>query len=168
MSTNPPARILVVDDEPDLELLITQRFRAKIKSKGFSFEFAGNGIEALRKLQQGSAFDLLLTDINMPGMDGLTLLTRLKDLNMLFKAIVVSAYGDLQNIRTAMNSGAFDFITKPIDFTDLETTIYKTINELAIIRKGIDAQNKLQATILEKERAEMERHKAEQSEKFKQ
>jgi signal transduction histidine kinase len=119
-------------------------------------------------LQQGSTFDLLLTDINMPGMDGLTLLTRLKDLNLLFKAIVVSAYGDLQNIRTAMNSGAFDFITKPIDFQDLETTIYKTINELAVIRKGIEAQNKLQATILEKERAEIERHKAEQSEKFKQ
>jgi signal transduction histidine kinase len=168
MSTNRPARILVVDDEPDLELLITQRFRAKIKTKEFTFEFAGNGIEALRKLHSGTTFDLLLTDINMPGMDGLTLLTRLKDLNILFKAIVVSAYGDLQNIRTAMNSGAFDFITKPIDFQDLETTIYKTLNELNVIRTGIEAQNQLQSTILEKERAEMEKHKAEQSEKFKQ
>ena len=168
MSTNAPVRILVVDDEPDLELLITQRFRAKIKSQEFAFDFAGNGIEALRKLQNGTPFDLLLTDINMPGMDGLTLLTKVKDLNQLFKAIVVSAYGDLQNIRTAMNSGAFDFITKPIDFQDLETTIYKTLNELTVIRKGVEAQNKLQATILEKERAEIERHKAEQSEKFKQ
>jgi CheY-like chemotaxis protein len=98
MSSLEPARILVVDDEPDLELLITQRFRAKIKNKEFAFEFAGNGIEALRKLESGTSFDLLLTDINMPGMDGLTLLTRLKELNLLFKAIVVSAYGDLQNI----------------------------------------------------------------------
>ena len=123
MTTPAPARILVVDDEPDLELLITQRFRAKIKNKEFAFEFAGNGIEALRKLENGTAFDLLLTDINMPGMDGLTLLNRLKEKSLSFKAIVVSAYGDLQNIRTAMNSGAFDFITKPIDFADQETTI---------------------------------------------
>jgi signal transduction histidine kinase len=168
MSDTIPARILVVDDEPDLELLITQRFRSKIKAKEFSFAFAGNGLEALQKLQEGHEFDLILTDINMPGMDGLTLLNRLKEVDMLHKAIVVSAYGDLQNIRTAMNSGAFDFITKPIDFQDLETTIQKTIRELGILRQGLEAQSRLQDTLIAKERAEMEKEKAEQSEKFKQ
>ena len=168
MSDPIPARILVVDDEPDLELLITQRFRSKIKAKEFSFAFAGNGLEALQKLQEGQVFDLILTDINMPGMDGLTLLNRLKEINLMHKAIVVSAYGDLQNIRTAMNSGAFDFITKPIDFQDLETTILKTIRELGILRQGIEAQSRLQETLIAKERAEMEKEKAEQSEKFKQ
>lgn len=168
MTQTNTVKILVVDDEPDLELLITQRFRHKIKSQEFAFQFASNGIDALNKLQNGITFDLLLTDINMPGMDGLTLLSRLKEHSLLFKSIVVSAYGDLQNIRTAMNTGAFDFITKPIDFHDLETTIYKTLSELKVIRSGVEAQEKLQVTIIEKELAEIEKLKAEQSEKFKQ
>lgn len=168
MTQESPARILVVDDEPDLELLIKQRFRHKIRSNEIVFDFAGNGVEALDKLNSSSDFDLVLTDINMPVMDGLTLLIKIKEQQKYSKAVVVSAYGDIENIRTAMNRGAFDFITKPIDFQDLETTIYKTIEEQRLIRLGLDAREKLGITILEKERAELEKIKAEQSEQFKQ
>ena len=164
-----PARILVVDDEPDLELLIRQRFRHKIRNKEVVFDFAHNGFQALEKLgNQENVFDMILTDINMPEMDGLTLLEKLKEQFSNHKAVVVSAYGDMENIRIAMNRGAFDFVTKPIDFTDLETTIDKTISEIRFIRKGEEAQKQLKITILEKEQAQMEKMKAEHSEKFKQ
>ncbi len=163
------AKILVVDDEPDLELLIKQRFRHKIKNKEMSFDFAMNGIQALEKLKASeSNFDMILTDINMPEMDGLTLLSRLNEEHRQQKAIVVSAYGDMLNIRTAMNRGAFDFVTKPIDFTDLETTINKTLSEIRMIREGQQAHEQLKVTILQKEQAELEKERAEQSEKFKQ
>ena len=168
-SVDGPAKILVVDDEPDLELLIRQRFRHKIRSNELTFEFAGNGVEALRKLSMDAdSYDMVLTDINMPEMDGLSLLVKIKEQFAHHKAVVVSAYGDMENIRTAMNRGAFDFITKPIDFTDLETTINKTIAEIRLIRQGQVARQKLAETILAKEIAELERLKAEQSEKFKQ
>jgi signal transduction histidine kinase len=168
MTQEAPAKILVVDDEPDLELLIRQRFRHKIRNNEIVFDFAGNGVEALEKLNLNNDFDLVLTDINMPVMDGLTLLIKIKEQQKNSKAVVVSAYGDLENIRTAMNRGAFDFITKPIDFQDLETTIYKTIEEQRLIRQGMLAREQLGITIIEKERAELEKIKAEQSEKFKQ
>jgi len=168
MTAEAPAKILVVDDEPDLELLIKQRFRHKIKNNEITFDFAGNGLEALEKLNAQNDFDLVLTDINMPVMDGLTLLIKIKEQQKMSKAVVVSAYGDLENIRTAMNRGAFDFITKPIDFQDLETTIYKTIDEQRLIRQGLEARAKLGQTLIDKERAELEKIKAEQSEKFKQ
>ncbi len=164
-----PARILVVDDEPDLELLIRQRFRHKIKNNELVFDFAGNGIEALEKLKQAEAnYEMILTDINMPEMDGLTLLENLKEHFNTCKAVVVSAYGDLVNIRIAMNRGAFDFITKPIDFVDLETTMTKTITEIRQIRNGIKAREQLEVTIREKEIAELDKLRAERSEKFKQ
>lgn len=165
-----PALILVVDDEPDLELLIRQRFRKKIADGVFQFDFAANGEEALSKLEHsGKNYDLILTDINMPVMDGLTLLTRIKDQEgPSYKAVIVSAYGDLENIRTAMNRGAFDFITKPIDFNDLETTILKSLHEVRLIRTGFDARDRLESTIRDKETAEKETDRARQSEKFKQ
>ena len=163
------AKILVVDDEPDLELLIRQRFRHRIKNKELYFEFAGNGVEALKVLNEDpDKFDMILTDINMPEMDGLTLLIKIKEQFKHYKAVVVSAYGDLENIRTAMNRGAFDFVTKPIDFTDLETTINKTIDEYNVIRQGQAAKDQLDITIRLKDLAELEKLKAEQSEKFKQ
>ncbi|MFM7217131.1 MAG: response regulator, partial [Bacteroidota bacterium] len=163
------AYILVVDDEPDLELLIRQRFRRKIQEGLIDFDFAINGEEALKKLSEsGRVYEVVLTDINMPVMDGLTLLARIKEQEGPYKAVVVSAYGDLENIRTAMNRGAFDFITKPIDFSDLETTIEKTINEVRLIRRGIDASERLESTLVEKEIAELEKDKAMQSERFKQ
>jgi signal transduction histidine kinase len=164
-----PARILVVDDEPDLELLIRQRFRHKIRNNEVVFNFANNGIQALEKLEQeGLNVEMVLTDINMPEMDGLTLLENIKEKYDNHKAVVVSAYGDMENIRTAMNRGAFDFLTKPIDFTDLETTINKTISEIRILRNGKRASEQLEITKHEKELAELEKLRAEQSEKFKQ
>ena len=164
-----PARILVVDDEPDLELLIRQRFRHKIKNNELVFDFAGNGIEALEKLRQAEDnYEMILTDINMPEMDGLTLLENLKEHFNNYKAVVVSAYGDLINIRIAMNRGAFDFITKPIDFADLETTMTKTIAEIRQIRNGLKAREQLEVSIREKEIAELDKIRAERSVKFKQ
>jgi len=125
-----PAKILVVDDEPDLELLIRQRFRHHIRQQEWHFAFAHNGIEALEMLRADPGFDLVLTDINMPEMDGLTLLGELPALNSVLKAVVVTAYGDMGNIRTAMHRGAYDFLTKPIDFADLEVTITRTLEHV--------------------------------------
>ncbi len=125
-----PHRILVVDDEPDLELLISQRFRKRIRSQELDFTFAGNGVEALEKLGADGEMDVVLTDINMPVMDGLTLLSRLHEEHPLLRSVIVSAYGDMANIRTALNRGAYDFLTKPIDFQDLEITLDKTIHEV--------------------------------------
>ncbi|MGP0001580.1 MAG: adenylate/guanylate cyclase domain-containing protein [Acetobacteraceae bacterium] len=128
------ARILVVDDEPDLELLIIQRFRRQIRDSKFSFSFADDGVHALAKLDADPDIDMLLCDINMPRMDGLTLLGRLQEREGHPATVIVSAYGDMANIRTAMNRGAFDFVTKPIDLADLETTIAKTLRNLEISR----------------------------------
>jgi len=132
-------KILVVDDEEDLKVLIKQRFRQKIRTHEYDFIFAENGRHALEQLAEHSDVDLVLSDINMPEMDGLTLLTKLNEHNSLLKSVIVSAYGDMENIRTAMNRGAFDFITKPIDFKDLEITIEKTIAHVEILKKTLKA-----------------------------
>ena len=129
-----PYRILVVDDEPDLEQLVTQRFRKRIRAEELSFLFAGNGEEALLRAASEPLLDVMFTDINMPVMDGLTLLSRIREAHPLVRSVVVSAYGDMQNIRTALNRGAFDFVTKPIDFQDLEITLDKAIGE-SVLRK---------------------------------
>jgi len=129
-----PAKILAVDDEPDFELLITQRFRRQIRDKEFDFRFAHHGEEALEKLAAEPDIDLMLLDINMPVMDGLTLLARLREQRMEVRTIIVSAYGDMQNLRTAMNRGAFDFVTKPVDLNDLEITLRKTLDDIARLR----------------------------------
>ena len=121
-------KILVADDEADLELLIRQKFRQQIREQQYDFLFASNGNEALKKIQDNPDVEVILSDINMPEMDGLTLLGKLKDINPLVKAVMVSAYGDMENIRVAMNRGAFDFVTKPVNFADLEITIKKTID----------------------------------------
>ncbi|MBA3675629.1 MAG: response regulator [Chitinophagaceae bacterium] len=132
-------KILVVDDEVDLEMLIKQKFRQKIRERQYEFVFAVNGNDALDKLQQHSDVDVMLCDINMPEMDGLTLLSKLKELSPLIKSVIVSAYGDMDNIRTAMNRGAFDFITKPINFEDLEVTVEKTILYVTQLRETMQA-----------------------------
>jgi adenylate cyclase len=129
------SRILVVDDEPDLETLVTQKFRREIREGEMDFLFASNGQDALSLLGKNDDIDIILSDINMPIMDGLTLLRRLQELDKRLKTVIVSAYGDMQNIRTAMNLGAFDFVTKPIDFADLELTINKTITDLQSLRE---------------------------------
>ncbi len=124
-----PSKILIVDDEADVELLIRQRFRREIREGVFDFLFARHGEEALAIVQADPAIEMVLTDINMPVMDGLTLLTRLHERPNSPIAVIVSAYGDMPNIRTAMNRGAFDFLTKPIDFHDFEVTVQKTLTQ---------------------------------------
>jgi class 3 adenylate cyclase/AmiR/NasT family two-component response regulator len=133
------AKILVVDDEADLELLVKQKFRRKIRENIYEFVFAQNGEDALQKLQDHPDIDVLLSDINMPVMDGLTLLNRLAESNAILKAVMVSAYGDMQNIRTAMNRGAFDFVCKPVDFEDLDVTIEKTLQHVLQTRATLAA-----------------------------
>lgn len=133
------AKILVVDDETDLEVLIKQKFRQKIRENKYEFVFAVNGKIALEQLEQNEDVDLVLSDINMPEMDGLTLLSKLNEKHSLLKAVIVSAYGDMANIRTAMNLGAFDFITKPINFEDLELTIIKTLKNVQQMRDTMKA-----------------------------
>ena len=132
-------KILVVDDEADLKVLIKQRFRQKIRKSEYDFIFAENGRHALEQLGEHKDVDLVLSDINMPEMDGLTLLKKIGEQNYLLKTVIVSAYGDMDNIRTAMNTGAFDFITKPIDFKDLEITIEKTISHVNALKKTLQA-----------------------------
>jgi class 3 adenylate cyclase/FixJ family two-component response regulator len=132
-------KILVVDDESDLEVLIKQKFRQKIRQQEYEFVFASNGREALEMVKQHVDLDLVLSDINMPVMDGLTLLSKLSEQNSLLKSVIISAYGDMENIRTAMNRGAFDFITKPVNFQDLEITIEKTMHYVQQIRNTLQA-----------------------------
>ncbi len=138
-----PVRVLIVDDEPDIELLIRQRF--KRRPNDFDFAFARNGEDALATLERDPSIDVVVTDINMPRMDGLTLLSKLNGNGDMRKAVILSAYGDMQNIRTAMNRGAFDFLTKPIDFHDFEITIRKTFEALEADRQGLEARRQLVA-----------------------
>jgi len=139
-------KILVVDDEPDLELLIKQKFRKEIKDESFQFVFAHNGVQALQRLEEHEDVSVILSDINMPEMDGLTLLQKLNELNNpLLKSVIVSAYGDMENIRTAMNRGAFDFLTKPIDFNDLDLTVRKTMQHLEVIKSALKSRDELVA-----------------------
>ena len=135
--------ILVVDDEPDLEPLIKQRMRPHIRSGQYSFLFAGDGNEAVDILSGDGRIDMVVTDINMPGMDGLTLLGRISAINPDIKSIVVSAYGDMGNIRTAMNRGAFDFVTKPLDFKDFEVTIERTQAHIAQWKEALQSRDRL-------------------------
>ncbi len=137
-------KILVVDDEPDLEHLVKQKFRREIKENKYNFFFANNGVQALEKLNEDKNIELVLTDINMPVMDGLTLLKNMKELNNpLLHSVFISAYGDIVNIRTAMNGGAFDFVVKPIDLTDLEITIKKALDNLNTLKKALEARDAL-------------------------
>jgi len=140
-----PVKILSVDDEMDLELLLTQYFRRKIRKGEYEFHFAHNGLEALTLLLKHKDFDIILSDINMPEMDGLTLLTKINEMqNPALKCIMVSAYGDMGNIRQAMNNGAFDFATKPIDLDDLSVTIEKAIEQIDYIRQMQKDSDQLQ------------------------
>jgi adenylate cyclase len=133
------AKILVADDEADIELLMKQKFRQKIREGQYEFIFASNGRQALEKVQEHPDIDIVLSDINMPEMDGLTLLGRLHEQSPLIKSIIISAYGDMENIRSAMNMGAFDFLLKPFDFKDLEHTMEKTIDHVRQVRETLKA-----------------------------
>jgi eukaryotic-like serine/threonine-protein kinase len=131
------AKILVTDDEPDVSTIVQKRFRKQIQEKKYQFVFAVDGENALQMLRDHPDIEVVLTDINMPRMDGLTFLSHLHDVNPLARAVVVSAYSELSNIRTAMNRGAFDFLVKPIDFKDLAATIDKTLKHVGEIRKAL-------------------------------
>ena len=159
--TEGPFRFLVVDDEPDVEPLMRQRMRRHVRSGKYSLCFAGDGVEALDVLASDDSIALVMTDINMPRMDGLTLIGRLPDVDPDLEAIVVSAYGDMSNIRAAMNRGAFDFVTKPFDFADLETTIERarariaqwkeasrSRDQLTALRSELDLASRMQQSIL--------------------
>ncbi|HET6347631.1 MAG TPA: SpoIIE family protein phosphatase [Candidatus Krumholzibacteria bacterium] len=134
-----------MDDEMDLEQLVRQKFRRNIREGEFNFFFAHSGVEALDTLEREKDIDVVLTDINMPEMDGLTLLSKLSNHNGILKAVVVSAYGDMDNIRTAMNRGAFDFVTKPINLDDFETTILKALREADAIKTAHRVREELVA-----------------------
>ena len=132
-------KILVADDETDLEVLIKQKFRRQIRDSKYNFVFALNGNEALDKIKDNPDVEIVLSDINMPGMDGLSLLGKLNEVSPLIKTVMVSAYGDMDNIRSAMNKGAFDFVCKPVNFEDLELTIDKTIRHVLQVKETIQA-----------------------------
>lgn len=138
-------KILFVDDEPDLRPLVLQRLRRDIRRGRYELFFAGDGIEAIDVLSEISDIDMIITDINMPRMDGLALLERIPDINPNTRSIVVSAYGDMSNIRTAMNRGAFDFVTKPVDFNDLRVTIERTLLNLREWREAVSSRDQLTA-----------------------
>jgi sigma-B regulation protein RsbU (phosphoserine phosphatase) len=140
-----PYQILVVDDEPDVEFMVRQRFRKQIREREFEFYFSANGAEALNTLASHPSIDVVLTDINMPVMDGLTLLGKLKELSKTRRAVIVSAYGDMPNIRTAMNRGAADFLTKPIEFADMEATLRKTLDTVHQLKAAEAANARLSA-----------------------
>ena len=140
-----PRKILVVDDEPDLERLMLQRMRREIRSGKFIFVFARNGIEAIDKLNEDSEIEMVLSDINMPEMDGLTLLEQIPEIDPNIRSVIVSAYGDMKNIRTAMNRGAYDFVTKPLNFDDLRVTIDRTLRHLEMLREALQTRDKLVA-----------------------
>lgn len=123
-------KILVIDDESDIKILFRQKFRREIRSGTMAFAFAGNGEEALGILQDDSDISVVFTDLNMPGMDGLTFLRHAADLHRPLALVVVSAYGDMINIRAAMNLGAFDFLNKPIDFNDFIVTMNKSFEHV--------------------------------------
>ena len=143
--TERPYRILVVDDEPDLEPLMLQRMRRDIRAGRYEFVFARNGVEALEQLERDDGIDMVLSDINMPQMDGLTLLEQIPEVDPNLRSVIISAYGDMKNIRAAMNRGAFDFVTKPLDFEDLQVTIERTLRNAANWREALSSRDKLVA-----------------------
>ena len=138
-------KILVVDDEPDVEPMVLQRMRRAIRSGRYEFVFAHDGLEALDKLNEENDIDMVLSDINMPKMDGLALLEQIPKVDPNLRCVIISAYGDMKNIRTAMNRGAFDFVTKPVDFEDLEVTIERTLSHLLEWREALSSRDKLVA-----------------------
>ena len=135
-------KVLVVDDEADVEVLFRQRFRRPTRQGELELSFAGNGRQALEVLRADPDLRIVLTDINMPEMDGLTLISHVQELDRRVQVVIMSAYGDMKNIRTAMNRGAFDFLTKPLDFADLETTLDKTLEQVRAFLEAEEARRR--------------------------
>ncbi len=120
-------KMLIVDDEHDVEILFKQRFRKEIKSGDVELNFAFSGDDALTYLHSLNPFDLVvvLSDINMPGMTGLELLKIIKSEYKELRVMMITAYGDESNYRNAISIGADDFMTKPVDFSELKEKILK-------------------------------------------
>ena len=125
--------ILVVDDEPDVELLFRQHFRWDLREKRFSMEFAQSVNLAIERIQAKSdqALILILSDINMPGMSGLELLSKAKALRPDVPIIMITAYGDAETKRKALENGAEALLTKPLDFEVLRSEIDNRVERLA-------------------------------------
>ncbi len=132
-------KIMVVDDEDDVEQLVRQKFRRQVREKEYEIVFAKNGLEALAQLREHPDTDVVFSDINMPQMDGLTLLNKINEINPLLKTVIISAYSDMENIRVAMNRGAFDFICKPFDFEDFERTLLKTLQSVEQLKHTLQS-----------------------------
>ena len=120
---------LVVDDEPDVIELFKRRFRRELRRGDYAIHFAGSGEEALASLKQGMepAVILILSDINMPGMSGLDLLAESKRLWPGLPVAMITAYGDPESQRRALEAGATDFLTKPLDFDELKVKIAQLV-----------------------------------------
>lgn len=140
MDSSIPIKILVIDDEPLLKSLLLQSFESQIIENRWKFIFANDGVEALKILEEDAEIGVILTDINMPQMDGLTFLDKISQQDRLYRTVVVSAYGDMRNIRGAMNRGAADFVVKPIDMHDLEKTLSKIISQYHLLKEGLAVQ----------------------------
>lgn len=154
-------KLLVVDDEEDVAPMFRQSMRRDVRSGKYQLLFAGSGLEALEYLDEEPDIDLVITDINMPGMDGLELLGHLAARSYDLRSVVLSAYGDMKNIRTAMSLGAVDFVTKPVDFDDMRQTIERTLrgleqwrealthrDDLMSLRKELDLAGRIQQSML--------------------
>ncbi len=118
-------KVLIADDEILFQRVINHFFKQQIKESKYEFHYAMNGKEAFEKLASGLKIDIVLVDIRMPEMDGLTLIKKLNDNSIPVETIIISAYPDINNIRTAMNERTFDFLVKPIDLKELEESINK-------------------------------------------
>ena len=141
-----PIKILSVDDEAPMESMMKQFFRRKIRSGEYEFYFARNGVKALEILKDTPDIEIILLDINMPEMDGLTMLAKVNEMqNPALRVIMVSAYGDLANIRQAMNNGAFDFVMKPINLADLSMTIEKAIEQINYVHESQKEHSQLES-----------------------
>ena len=125
--------ILVVDDEPDVEVLFRQHFRRDLRAERFTMEFAQSGPVALQRISDaaGISLILILSDINMPGMSGLELLPRAKALRPDVPVIMITAYGDAETKRNALENGAEALLTKPIDFATLRNEIDQRVERAA-------------------------------------
>lgn len=135
--------ILVVDDEPDMQSLMRQRFRRRIRRGDLAFHFATNGDDALKLLEANPDIAVVMSDINMPGMDGLTLLDHVCERYSDIRTVMVTAYGDMGNIRAAMHRGAIDFVNKPIDFDDLDRTLDRALAAAERLKQAREAEQRL-------------------------
>ncbi|MCB1114205.1 MAG: SpoIIE family protein phosphatase [Chlamydiia bacterium] len=137
------SKIMVVNNEPDLEMLIEQKFRNEIKQEKLTFLFSRDGKEAFQEVQSDSEIEVVITDVNVKTMDGFELLSHLQKLNRPLKSILVSPYGDLNAIRQAMNLGAFDFVTRPINLDELDAAVTKALHQVEETRKMKKNQERL-------------------------